>query len=159
MKGMKDKDQLSAEISEDGSIHVENHFVGSLQGFRYIPDAGAEGLQGKATRNAANQVLLKEMSMRARRVVAAKNDAFSLGRTGALMWREQVVAQVEAGEDPLKPQLVLLADDTLQTADRERVTARLQKWLSDSIAEKLKPLSTLPVPKTSMVSAVVSPID
>jgi len=140
MKGMKDNQELAAEIGDDGSIHVEKHFVGSVKGFRYIPDSQAEGLQGKATRNAAGQVLSREMSMRARRVVAAKNDAFQLTRDGKVIWRNDEIAKLEPGEDPLKPQATLIADDSLQVADRERVFQRIQTWVNDTIAERLKPL-------------------
>lgn len=140
MKGMKDNQELAADIGEDGSIHVESHYVGSLKGFRYIPDAQADGLDGKTTRSAAGQVLSREISMRARRVVAAKNDAFTLQRDGKVLWRGDEIARLEAGEDPLKPQVILTADDTLQGADRERVATRLQTWVSDTIAERLKPV-------------------
>ncbi len=143
MKGMKDKHELNAEIGDDGSIHVESHYVGNLKGFRYLPDAEANGLEGKATRNAANHVLLKEMSMRARRVAAAKNDAFTLTRDGRLLWRGEAIARLDAGDDPLKPQTSLIADDTLQGGDRERVAQRVQTWVSDTIAERLKPLVDL----------------
>ena len=140
MKGMKDNQELSAEIGDDGSIHVESHYVGSLKGFRYIPDAQADGLQGKTTRNAASQVLSKEMSMRARRVVAAKNDAFTLMRDGRVIWRGDDIAKLDATDDPLKPQVALIADESLQGADRERVLNRVQTWVTDTIAERLKPL-------------------
>ncbi|MFT5508362.1 MAG: ATP-dependent RNA helicase SUPV3L1/SUV3 [Hyphomicrobiaceae bacterium] len=143
MKGMKDNQELSGEIGDDGSIHVESHFVGSLKGFRYIPDTQADGLQGKTTRNAANQVLSKEMSMRTRRLVAAKNDAFTLTRTGQVVWRGDEIAKLDAAEDPLKPQVALIADDILQGADRERVMTRVQAWVADTIAERLKPLVDL----------------
>ena len=78
MRGLKEKDELYAEIAEDGAVHVEKHYVGRLQGFRFFPDAQAEGIHGKATRNAATHVLAKELAMRVRRVVAAKADAFKL---------------------------------------------------------------------------------
>lgn len=143
MKGMKDNQELSAEIGDDGSIHVEKHFVGTVKGFRYLPDTQSETLDGKASRNAAAQVLSKEMSMRARRVVAAKNEAFSLARDGKVIWRNDSIAQLEAGEDPLKPQAHLIADDSLQAADRERVLNRVQTWINDTIAERLKPLVDL----------------
>ena len=42
------------------------------------PTRGAEGIHGKAARNAAAQVLSRELAMRARRVAAAKPDAFKL---------------------------------------------------------------------------------
>ena len=140
MKGLKEKDELYAEIAEDGAVHVEKHFVGRLQGFRFFPDAQAEGIHGKATRNAATHVLAKELDMRVRRVVSAKNDAFKLSRSGQVLWREQEIARLEAGEDPLKPIVVVLADEHLSGPDKEKVQARLNAWMTELVAERLKPL-------------------
>ncbi len=50
MKGMRDKDELTADIADDGAITVENHFVGRLKGFRFTLDAAADGIHEKATR-------------------------------------------------------------------------------------------------------------
>jgi ATP-dependent RNA helicase SUPV3L1/SUV3 len=46
---------------------VERHYVGRLKGFRFFADTEAEGIHGKATRNAAAHVLAKELSMRCAR--------------------------------------------------------------------------------------------
>ncbi len=89
MRGLKEKDELFAEIAEDGAVHVEKHYVGRLQGFRFFPDTQAEGIHGKATRNAAAHVLASELAMRARRVAAAKSDAFKLTRRGQILWRDE----------------------------------------------------------------------
>jgi ATP-dependent RNA helicase SUPV3L1/SUV3 len=140
MKGLKEKDELYAEIADDGAVHVEKHFVGRLQGFRFFPDAQAEGIHGKATRNAASHVLAKELDMRVRRVVSAKNEAFKLSRNGRLLWREQEIARLEAGEDPLKPIVVVLADEHLSGPDKEKVQVRVDSWIAELIAERLKPL-------------------
>lgn len=140
MKGMRDKEELHAEIAEDGSIHVETHFVGRLRGFRFSADPGGEGIHGKATRNAAAQVLSRELSMRARRVAAAQPDALQLSKRGRIVWKGEEIAELEATEDPLKPSLKLLADEHLSAPDRERVQARLETWVTQTIAEKLKPL-------------------
>ncbi len=140
MKGMRDKDELKAEIAEDGAIQVENHYVGRLQGFRFTPDAGGEGIHGKAARSAAAQVLSRELSMRVRRVAAAQPDAFRLMRSGQILWKDQEIAHVTASEDPLKPSIELMADEHLSAPDREKVQARLETWLSLTITEKLKPL-------------------
>lgn len=78
MRGLRDKEDMNAEIGADGAIKVENHYVGRLKGFRFQPDAQSEseGIHGKAARNAAAHVLAKELGMRARRVSSAKSDAF-----------------------------------------------------------------------------------
>ena len=143
MKGMRDKDELNADIAEDGAITVENHFVGRLKGFRFTLDAADDGMNGKATRQAATQVVTRELGMRARRVSAAQNDAFKLTRDGRILWRDDEVATLEAADDPLQPTMTLLADEHLGEADRDKVTARLQTWLKDLIADKLKPLAEM----------------
>lgn len=145
MKGMRDKDELNAEFAEDGSITVENHFVGRLKGFRFTLDSSAEGIHEKATRAAATHVLARELGMRARRVAAAQNDAFKLTRNGRIVWREDEIAKLEAAEDPLAPAVQLLADEHLAEADKEKVTARLQTWIKDVVGEKLKPLVELSI--------------
>ncbi len=145
MKGMRDKEELTAEIGEDGAISVENHKVGVLKGFRFLPDPDAMGdsVNGKAARLAAAQVLSRELGMRARRVASAKADAFKLTRAGSLLWRDEEVGKVEAGTDPLKPQVSLLADEHLSAPDREKVEQRLQTWIGEVVADKLKPLVEL----------------
>ncbi len=143
MKGMRDKDELTADIAEDGAITVENHFVGRLKGFRFTLDSAEEGIHGKATRQAATQVLTRELGMRARRVAAAPNDAFKVTRDARVLWRDDEIAKLEAAEDPLAPSISLNVDENLSEADREKVQLRLQTWLKDVVAEKLKPLADM----------------
>jgi ATP-dependent RNA helicase SUPV3L1/SUV3 len=140
MKGMRDKEELNAEIGEDGAINVENHFVGRLKGFRFVPDTQAEGIHGKATRHAAAQVLSRELAMRARRVAAAKSDAFKLTRSGRIIWHGEEIAHLEAGENALKPAVSLVVDEHLSQADKDKVQARLETWIGEHIGDKLKPL-------------------
>jgi ATP-dependent RNA helicase SUPV3L1/SUV3 len=143
MKGMRDKDELTADIAEDGAITVESHFVGRLKGFRFTLDNAEDGIHGKATRQAATQVLTRELGMRARRVAAASNDAFKLTRDARVLWRDDEIARLEAAEDQLAPSISLNVDENLSEADREKVLLRLQTWLKDTIAEKLKPLADM----------------
>ena len=143
MKGMRDKEELQAEIKDDGSINVEQHFVGRLRGFRFTPDAQAEGVHGKAARSAAAHVLAGELAMRARRVAAAQPDAFKIDRKGQILWRNEEIARLVAADDPLKPSIELLADEHLSQPDREKIQSRLDTWLTSHVADKLKPLVDL----------------
>ena len=140
MKGMRDKEELQAEIAEDGAINVENHFVGRLRGFRFTPDQGGEGIHGKAARNAAAQVLARELAMRARRVAAAQTDAFQLTRKGQIIWKGEEIAQLAATDDPLKLSVAIVADEHLSAQDREKIQAKLEAWVAQTIAERLKQL-------------------
>ncbi len=144
MKGLRAKEELAADISDDGAILVESHFVGRLKGFRFIPDTSqAEGIHAKAARSAAAQVLAKELAMRVRRVASAKNDAFKLTRTGRIIWRDQEIAKLEASEDGLKPQITVICDEYLQPVDRDKVHERLTTWLTDMVADKLQPIAEI----------------
>lgn len=140
MKGLRTNEDMTADISDDGAIMVESHFVGRLKGFRFFPDQSADGIDGKAARNAAARVLTKEFAMRARRVAAAKNDAFKLTYDAHLHWRGEEIARLEPGENILKPQIVLISDENLQPGDQVRVMERLNNWLNSTISERLKPL-------------------
>jgi ATP-dependent RNA helicase SUPV3L1/SUV3 len=143
MRGLKEKDALDAEIAPDGSLQVESHYVGRLQGFRFFPDTQAEDIHGKASRNAAAHVLIKELAMRVRRVVAAKNDAFKLTRNGSIVWNGDEIARLDAGEDPLKPVVIVLSDEHLAATERDKVQERLNTWLAETIAERLKALAEI----------------
>lgn len=143
MKGMRDKEELNAEIAEDGSISVEHHFVGKLKGFVFTIDAADDGIHGKATRSAATQVVSRELGMRARRVAAAPNDAFKLTRDARILWRDDQIAKLEAADDPLAPRVTIIADENLSDTDKEKVLTRLQTWVKHLIAEKLKPLADM----------------
>ena len=144
VKGMRDKDELTADIAEDGAINVENHYVGRLKGFRFIADGPAsEGVNLKAARSAATQVVSRELGMRTRRVVAAKADAFRLTRKGQLLWRNEEIAEAVPSDDPLKPTFNLSVDDTLSASDREKLQARIDAWIVEMTNDKLKALVEL----------------
>jgi ATP-dependent RNA helicase SUPV3L1/SUV3 len=143
MRGMRDKTELSAEIADDGAVHVENHFVGRLKGFRFQPEEQGEGVHGRATRNATAQVLSRELAMRVRRVVAAQPAAFKLDLSGQILWRDEPIALLESGEDPLKPLITVLADEHLSAADNERVKESLEAWIKEAIETRLKPLADI----------------
>ena len=144
MKGMRDKEELNADIGEDGAIKVEDHFVGRIKGFRFTPEALADSsIHGKASRAAAAQVVAKEMVMRARRVAAAKADAFKLTRQGRVLWREEEIGRVEPSDNPLKPAVQVVADEHLTGPDKEKVQERLNQWVGEVVGERLKPLVEL----------------
>ncbi len=143
MRRLRDKEEMMAEIGEDGQILVENHFVGRLDGFRFTPDAAGEGIHGKAARNAATQILASELAQRADALGAAADDAITLSGNGRILWQGCEIGRLVAGETPLKPRIEVFADENLSAPDRERVAARLDTWLAAHLDAKLKPLMDL----------------
>jgi ATP-dependent RNA helicase SUPV3L1/SUV3 len=140
MKSMRDKDSLFAEIEKDGRVVVEKHYVGKLEGFSFTPDAAAAGVHGKAARNAAAKVLVHELATRADRLAAAPDTAFTLTREGQIIWENQEIGRLSAGDHPLRPAFTLFSDEHLAAIDRHNITSRLENWVEHHIEVRLKPL-------------------
>lgn len=135
--------ELGADVTDGGSIQVENHTIGRVRDYLFPPETQSVGTQSKVSRNAVEQVLSKELAMRARRVASAKAEAFKLTRSFKIFWRDEEIARLEAGEDPLKPRVILLVDENLQGPDKDKVQERLNAWMAETIALRLTPLVEL----------------
>jgi ATP-dependent RNA helicase SUPV3L1/SUV3 len=143
MRRLRDKEDLVAEIGADGRVIVEDHFVGSLDGFRFTPDTSGDGIHGRAARHAAVKVLAHELGARAAALSVASNTDIVLKPNGRIAWRDSEIARLERGDGPLKPKFQLLADEHLGPAEREQVLRRIEAWLSAQLNGRLAPLVAL----------------
>ncbi len=143
LRRLKEKTMLEAEITPAGDVLVEGQHVGTLSGFRFAADAGADGPDAKALRAAAVRALAGEIATRAERVAAAANSDFVLAGDGTLRWQGAAIAKLAEGDDLLRPRFILLADEALTPASRERVQTRIDLWLATRTGELLKPLFDL----------------
>lgn len=143
MKRLQADEQLEAHIEPDGAIHVENHFLGRIEGLTFHPDKTSEASHDKAIRSAAQRVLAEEMRNRADLLSTARDGAISLARDGRILWQGAPVARLSKSDDLLKPRIELKADDALTGASRERAEARLQAWLAGETEARIKPLIDL----------------
>ena len=143
MRRLRDKEELLADIATDGSILVEDHFVGRLDGFRFTPDASSDGIHGRAARHAAAKVLAGELGARAAALAADNDDAIALKPNGRIAWRGSDIARLERGDTALKPRIQFLADEHLGLGDREQVLRPPGAWLAAQLAAELSPLVAL----------------
>ncbi len=143
MRRLKENTMLEAEITASGDVVVEGHHVGMLQGFRFTPDPQAEGAEAQALRGAAQKALATAITDRAARLSRAGDRDIVLSLDGHLRFQGEPVARLVAGDDVLKPRLVILADEQLSGPPREQVEARLNAWLTSHVATLLKPLVDL----------------
>ena len=72
MRRLRENTMLEAEISPAGTVLVEGHHVGELQGFRFTADQCAGGEDGKAIKAAAQKALAAEFETRAERFSALR---------------------------------------------------------------------------------------
>ncbi|TIR43082.1 MAG: DEAD/DEAH box helicase [Mesorhizobium sp.] len=143
MRRLRENTMPEAEISPTGTVLVEGHHVGELQGFRFTADQSAGGEDAKAVRTAAQKALAAEFETRAERFGASANGDIALGSDGTLRWIGAPIGTLVAGDEPLKPRLVLLADEQLAGPARDKVAARAERFVNFQIESLLKPLVDL----------------
>jgi ATP-dependent RNA helicase SUPV3L1/SUV3 len=143
MRRLRENTMPEAEISPTGTVLVEGHHVGELQGFRFTADQSAGGEDAKAVRAAAQRALAAEFEARAERFGASANGDIALGSDGTLRWIGAPIGTLVAGDEPLKPRLVLLADEQLTGPARDKVAARAERFVNFQIESLLKPLVDL----------------
>ncbi|WP_434054778.1 MAG: helicase-related protein [Roseibium sp.] len=143
MRRLRENAMLEAEITSSGDVLVEGQHIGNLLGFRFAPDAAAEGPDGKTVRAAAQVALTTEIESRADKLGKSENSDFVLTSEGAIRWRGEPVAKLVAGEEVLAPTVLLLADEHLTGTPRDTVQNRLDLWVKAQIETLLKPLVDL----------------
>ncbi|THD42603.1 MAG: hypothetical protein E7774_14700 [Bradyrhizobium sp.] len=89
---------------------------------------------------ARREALASELAARAARLAEAVDDSLVLANDGAIRWLGDPVAKLAAGEAPLAPRAVLLADDALSAESRAAAERRVSLWLAEHMRKVLGPL-------------------
>ncbi|HJS86177.1 MAG TPA: helicase-related protein, partial [Acetobacteraceae bacterium] len=138
-------DLLSA-VTHRGEVVVEGHLVGHVAGFGFVPDPTAAGEERRLVLRAARRALREEMPRRVAEAEVAADSAFSLTPDHRLLWVARgdadafPIGRLRPGVSPLRPRVEILDSEFLDGARRERLRARLQRWIGDAIRADLAPL-------------------
>ena len=143
MRRLRENAMLEAEISVNGDVFVEGHHVGQLAGFRFTPVSGTEGPDAKAVQAAAQKALALEYEARAARLHASGNGDLALSSDGLVRWLGEPVARLAAGDNIMKPRVIMLADVQLSGNARDHALARIERFVNHQIATVLKPLDDI----------------
>lgn len=122
------KEDILAGVSGDGTVTVEGHRVGHLEGFSFQPDA-ANTEEEKQVMTAARRVLPDEIARRVSRLESDLDEVFRLDGHGVFFWRGTPVADLVAGDVPWRPDVRVRESDMLEPPQRDRVQKRLRTWL------------------------------
>lgn len=137
---------VSPEINDRGEISVEGHLIGTIEGFRFTLARTEGEADAKGLRAAAATAIAPEIRNRAARLASAPNEEIILATDGYLRWKGEVVAEIVEGDDILTPRVLVLADESLNGPDLERVEDRLSLWLRHLINTQLDQIATLRAP-------------
>jgi ATP-dependent RNA helicase SUPV3L1/SUV3 len=140
LRRLKQKEAMVAEVNDKGEVTVEGEFVGRLEGFRFRQDKDATGQEAKTLRQASAAARAPQFHLRADRFYNAPDTEIDFTEQGGLMWGEQAVGRLAAGDDPLKPQVVAFVDDEAGPDVVAKVQRRLQHFIDRKIATLFEPL-------------------
>ncbi len=144
LKRLREREELMASVDDDGAVRVEDEYVGRVEGLRFIADGETgSGAHEKAWNAATRKALAQELTGRAQSLAAAPDTDFELTAKGGIVWHGAEVGRLVPGPDILKPDVKLLADEVLETVDRDAVLFRLKKFVSRHVESLLEPLVRL----------------
>jgi ATP-dependent RNA helicase SUPV3L1/SUV3 len=143
VRSLKGGGELMGAVRPDGEVLVEGHPVGRIRAFRFELDPDAAAEDARALLTAARRALRGEVDRRLAAFEAAPDAEIALRPDGALAWKGDPVARLAAGPSVLAPVVLPLQDDLLDGAQRERLRARLVRWLEAEIGRRLEPLLRL----------------
>ncbi|MBV1797275.1 DNA helicase [Siccirubricoccus sp. G192] len=137
------EDDLLSAVTRQGEVVVEGHAVGRIQGFLFQPESEAASEdERRLVLRAARRALREEMPRRVASLEVAKDDAFALTPGHGITWTHTgaepaEVARLRPGAEPAKPQVEVIASEFLDGAQRERVRARLARFVETLVAREL----------------------
>ncbi|HEX6858877.1 MAG TPA: helicase-related protein [Caulobacteraceae bacterium] len=136
MRSLGERGEVLAGVGADGTVTVEGHYVGKLEGVRFEPAKGATSLEEKALRGAAQRAVAPEIARRLGKLAADPDEAFALTRDGVVLWNGEAAGAVKGGK-------VRLFGDLGHAAARERAVRRLEAFVAGESGRKLGPLQRL----------------
>ncbi len=148
MRRLKQRESLLATLTETGEVHVEDQFIGRLEGFRFLLDPTADADQARTLRAAGVTALAPALSLRADKFYNAPDTEIDFTEQGGLMWGEYAVGKLVAGPDVLSPQIQPFVDEDAVPEIAEKVRRRLGHWVDRRIALLFQPLLALKADET-----------
>lgn len=143
VKSLRGGKELIGSVGRGGTVMVEGHPVGELEGLRFTLDAEVAPEDQKAVMTAARKALKDEIAARIGRIDTAEDKEFGLRDDGTLTWDGAELGRLAPGPSVLKPLVKVLHDDLLDAPQRDRVKERLARWLEAHVADRLGALVKL----------------
>ncbi len=140
MQRLKQKEELVATVDKDGGVTVEGEHVGRIEGLRFQPDKGAEGVHATTLRAASTAPVMAELTQRVEKLYAGNDGDIDFTEQGGIVWDNVVIGRLTKGADALSPVAKLFADELLEPTSVERAERRLQQWIDRRVKALFEPV-------------------
>ena len=142
-RGLKQDATFNTKIIENEKVIIDNQFIGKLKGLKLELDLKADTLDTdiKSLKKAAKRSIGPELSRRIKQITNA--GLLEIKDDFKIYWGKFSIAKLLPGKDYLDPELALIIDDTVEVAEKKKLSNYLEKWLSEKIRFVLKSLIDL----------------
>lgn len=147
----RDRPTPLAAVSALGTVVIEGHEVGRLDGLAFVPDGTTAAPEARRTLlRVARRALTREVSRRVERLQDASDQDLHLDEAGRILWRSArpagapaswpCIARLRRGATLARPRIEPIDAELVQSADRERIAARANRWFAAQLARIFAPL-------------------
>ena len=142
-RGLKQDVTFNTKIIENEKVIIDNQFIGKLKGLKLELDLKVDTLDTdiKSLKKAAKQSIGPELNRRIKQITNA--GLLEIKDDFKIYWGKFSIAKLLPGKDYLDPELALIIDDTIEVAEKKKLSDYLKKWLSEKIRFVLKSLIDL----------------
>ena len=142
-RGLKQDVNFNTKIIENEKVMIDNQFIGKLKGLKLELDLKVDTLDTdiKSLKKAAKQSIGPELNRRIKQIT--NTGLLEIKDDFKIYWGKFPIAKLLPGKDYLDPELALIIDDTIEVAEKKKLSDYLKKWLSEKIRFVLKSLIEL----------------
>ena len=148
MRRLAGREDIVAELEDNGDILIAGEYMGRLNGLHVERDPRLKGTPAGTARAAVEKTVAEALRQRAQALASDTDEAFDLTENGQIIWRTSLVGTLQFGDKDdklayLSPSTLLVADEVLTGEVRQRAEARLTEWVRAKLQKDLAPLIEL----------------
>ena len=148
MRRLAGREDIVAELEDNGDILIAGEYMGRLNGLHVERDPRLKGTPAGTARAAVEKTVGEALRQRAQTLAGDGDEAFNLTVNGQIIWRSSLVGRLQFGDKDdklayLSPSAVLVADEVLTGEVHQRAEARLTQWVRAKLQKELAPLIDL----------------
>jgi len=142
-KHLKVNNDLIASISKDNSVKVEGHYVGRLEGLKFINEVSKNQEDKREILRIIRRVLSSEVSKRVKLINNCSDNDLSFDNNLNIYFNGFFLARLSRGLKLLNPKIVLVSTELIKEKDQNILRKRLIKFLNNIIYKITAPLISL----------------
>jgi len=143
LKGIGSGALMDASIKDDGSVFVDGHHIGQLDGLNFTRDAEASDLEAKALEAAAVKAVTPEVDRRLTSLSSGQHAIFTLSDTGQILWGGMAVGRIAKSGSVFSPDVEVIGGELGNPTLRQLAEDRMREYVRAEVATHLAPLKKL----------------